>query len=67
MGKSKILDYIVLGVLFIFLTIALVLVPSEKTIGFWIAYAFTALTFIALFFVVNKSNVRTHFISTRLL
>ena len=67
MGKSKILDYIVLGVLFIFLTVALVLVPSEKTIGFWIAYGFTALTFVALFFIVNKSNGRAHFISTRFL
>ena len=67
MGKSKVLDYIVLGALFIFLTVALVLVPSEKTIGFWIAYGFTAITFVALFFIVNRSNGRAQHISTKFL
>lgn len=67
MGKSKVLDYIVLGALFVFLTVALVLVPSEKTIGFWIAYGFTAVTFIAQFFIVNRTKGKAQRISTKFL
>ena len=67
MKGNKFLDYIVLGILFLFLTVALILVPSEKSIGFWIAYGFTAVSFIAQFYIVNRSKGKANRIRTKFL
>ena len=45
--KNKNLGYAVLGILFVLLSVSVFVIPIEKTSTFWIAYAFTAIAFVA--------------------
>ena len=45
MKKNTKLAYAVLGVVFILFNVIAFTVPTEKTITFWVAYAFTVVAF----------------------
>lgn len=45
MKKNNSLGYIILGILFVLLTVIAFAVPTVKTGTFWIAYVFTAVAF----------------------
>ena len=47
MKKNSIKGYVVLGILFVLVSVIAFAVPSEKTATFWIAYGFTVIAFAA--------------------
>lgn len=46
MKKNNIKGYIILGILFALVSIIAFVVSTEKTVAFWIAYAFTIIAFV---------------------
>ena len=46
MKKNKLLSYISLGVCLLLFNVIALVIPTEKTATFWIAYAFTTLAFL---------------------
>ncbi len=53
--KSKNLGYAVLGILFVLISIIVFVIPTEKTVTFWIAYVFTAIAFVAQIAIWKKT------------
>ena len=51
MKKNKILGYIILTIIFVFFNIIAFVVPTYKTLTFWIAYVFTTIAFITQIFI----------------
>lgn len=47
MKKNSLRGYLILGILFVLISILAFVIPTEKTATFWIAYAFTAAAFAA--------------------
>lgn len=47
MMKNKNLGYVVLGILFVLISVIAFVIPTEKTATFWIVYVFTAMAFVA--------------------
>lgn len=47
MKKNGSKSYIILGILFVLVSVIAFAVPSVKTAAFWLSYAFTVIAFIA--------------------
>ncbi len=47
MKKNSTKGYVILGILFALISVIAFAIPTTKTITFWIAYAFTAVAFVA--------------------
>ena len=55
MSKNKKLGYSILAIVFVSINVIAFSVPTDKTSVFWIAYAFTAIAFVAQIFVWNQA------------
>ena len=47
MMKNGSKSYIILGILFVLVSVIAFAIPSAKTAAFWLSYAFTVIAFIA--------------------
>ena len=55
MKKNSTKGYVILGILFVLISIIAFAVPTVKTATFWIAYVFTAAAFVAQIIIWNKA------------
>lgn len=55
MKKNSTKGYVILGILFVLISIIAFTVPTTKTATFWIAYVFTAAAFAAQIIIWNKA------------
>lgn len=55
MKKNSTKGYVILGILFVLVSIIAFAVPTMKTATFWIAYAFTAVAFATQIVIWNKA------------
>lgn len=67
MKKSKVSGYIILGILFVLLSVIAFVVPTVKTGTFWISYVFTVVAFILQLPVWNKSLGRKDSLKSKFL
>ena len=51
MKKNNAKGYIILGILFVLISVIVIAVPSVKTTAFWISYVFTVVAFAAQIFI----------------
>lgn len=54
MKKNSMKGYIILGIIFVLLSVIVFLIPVLKTVPFWITYVFTVIAFLMQIFIWKK-------------
>lgn len=67
MKKNNAKGYIILGILFVLISVIVIAVPSVKTPAFWISYAFTVIAFAAQIFIWKLALGRDKTLKSRFL
>lgn len=67
MKKNNAKGYIILGILFVLISVIVIAVPSVKTTAFWISYAFTVIAFAVQIFIWKLALGRDKTLKSRFL
>lgn len=67
MKKNNSKGYLILGILFILVSVIVFAVPTAKTTAFWISYAFTVLAFAAQLTIWNAALGRSESLKSKFL
>ena len=67
MKKNSSKGYLILGILFVLVSVVAFAVPSAKTAAFWISYAFTVIAFAAQIIIWKSALGRTEALKSKFL